>query len=199
MDYNTERKQLVLPEYGRCVQSMVDYAKTISDKQERQVCANTIIKLMGHLYENQKDNEDVQHKLWNHLAAMANYELDIDYPVDIEHQEVKQAKREIVAYPQKTIKKRHYGALVEELTQVLTTTDDDNDRKELTRLVANMMKRNLANWNANALNDEKILDDLAEYTNGKVQLLPSEIHLIPDADILNGLQQQHTSKKKKKK
>lgn len=199
MDYNTQRSQLILPEYGRCIQDMVSHCKTVKDKDERKRCANTIVALMSNLYEKQNKNEDTAHKLWNHLAAMANYELDIDYPVEIEYPEDKEAKRDVVPYPQKSINKRHYGAFVEELTKKLTTMEKGQERDELTRLVANMMKRNLASWNANAMNDEKILDDLAEYTKGEIQLLPSEINLIPDEEILNALQQQGSGKKKKKK
>ena len=84
VDYNTEREKLLLPEYGRCVQQMVDHAKSLEDKEERQRCATTIVALMANMTEQHGDPEDFRQKLWNHLAAIANYELDIDYPVTIE-------------------------------------------------------------------------------------------------------------------
>lgn len=198
MDYNTQRKKLILPEYGRCIQEMVDHAKTIEDREERQQCANTIIKLLSNLYGKQSAKEDVTQKLWNHLAAMANYELDIDYPVEIENLFERENKREHIKLPQKKIRKPHYGALAEETTKVLQTMEDGEEKDTLIRLVANQMKRNLANWNPNALSDEKILDDLADFTHGKVQLLPNEIDLIPDAEILKDISMSQVKKKKKK-
>lgn len=198
MDYNTQRKKLILPEYGRCIQEMVDHAKTIEDREERQQCANTIIKLLSNLYGKQSAKEDVTQKLWNHLAAMANYELDIDYPVEIENLFKRENKRENIKLPQKKIRKPHYGALAEETTKVLQTMEDGEEKDALIRLVANQMKRNLANWNPNALSDEKILDDLADFTHGKVQLLPNEIDLIPDAEILKDISMSQVKKKKKK-
>lgn len=198
MDYNTQRKKLILPEYGRCIQEMVDHAKTIEDREERQQCANTIIKLLSNLYGKQSAKEDVTQKLWNHLAAMANYELDIDYPVEIENLFERENKRENIKLPQKKIRKPHYGALAEETTKVLQAMEDGEEKDALIRLVANQMKRNLANWNPNALSDEKILDDLADFTHGKVQLLPNEIDLIPDAEILKDISMSQVKKKKKK-
>lgn len=198
MDYNTQRKKLILPEYGRCIQEMVDHAKTIEDREERQQCANTIIKLLSNLYGKQSAKEDVTQKLWNHLAAMANYELDINYPVEIENLFERENKRENIKLPQKKIRKPHYGALAEETTKVLQTMEDGEEKDALIRLVANQMKRNLANWNPNALSDEKILDDLADLTHGKVQLLPNEIDLIPDAEILKDISMSQVKKKKKK-
>lgn len=198
MDYNTQRKKLILPEYGRCIQEMVDHAKTIEDREERQQCANTIIKLLSNLYGKQSAKEDVTQKLWNHLAAMANYELDIDYPVEIENLFERENKRENIKLPQKKIRKPHYGALAEETTKVLQAMEDGEEKDALIRLVANQMKRNLANWNPNALSDEKILDDLADLTHGKVQLLPNEIDLIPDAEILKDISMSQVKKKKKK-
>ncbi|MDO4823105.1 MAG: DUF4290 domain-containing protein [Bacteroidales bacterium] len=198
MDYNTQRKKLILPEYGRCIQEMVDHAKTIEDREERQQCANTIIKLLSNLYGKQSAKEDVTQKLWNHLAAMANYELDIDYPVEIENLFERENKLENIKLPQKKIRKPHYGALAEETTKVLQTMEDGEEKDALIRLVANQMKRNLANWNPNALSDEKILDDLADLTHGKVQLLPNEIDLIPDAEILKDISMSQVKKKKKK-
>ena len=177
---------------------MVDHAKTIEDREERQQCANTIIKLLSNLYGKQSAKEDVTQKLWNHLAAMANYELDIDYPVEIENLFERENKRENIKLPQKKIRKPHYGALAEETTKVLQAMEDGEEKDALIRLVANQMKRNLANWNPNALSDEKILDDLADLTHGKVQLLPNEIDLIPDAEILKDISMSQVKKKKKK-
>ena len=185
VDYNTEREKLLLPEYGRCVQQMVDHAKSLEDKEERQRCATTIVALMANMTEQHGDPEDFRQKLWNHLAAIANYELDIDYPVTIEKLEDTKANHEPIPYPQKRIAKRHYGAIVEALTKKLSEIEQ--------------MKRSLGRWNRDAMNNEKVLDDIANYTEGKVSLLPNELKFKSDGEILNDVQQMTPSKKKKKK
>lgn len=199
IDYNTQRTQLVLPEYGRCIQQMVDHAKTLDDRDERLRCATTIVALMASMVKQHGDADEFRRKLWNHLAAIANYELDIDYPVEIERLEDTRAQHERIAYPQKRISRRHYGAIVEALTKKLTDIDDEQERMALTTQVANQMKRDLARWNRDAVNDDKVLDDIFQYTEGRVGLRPEEIHLLSDTEILSSVQQQNTGKKKKKK
>ena len=98
MQYTSELKRLVLPEYGRNVQQMVDHCMTIEDKAERTRCANTIINIMGNLFPHLRDIEDFKHKLWDHLAIMSDFKLDIDYPYEIvkkESLEVKSSKKKI--------------------------------------------------------------------------------------------------------
>ena len=198
VDYNTERTHLVLPEYGRAIQQMVDHALTIEDSSQRQCCAQTIVALMKNMQDTHCDQEELTHKLWNHLAAMASYNLDIDYPVKIERHSEDANKREVIPYPQKKIHKRHFGAIVEELASKLTDIESEDERMELTRLIANCMKRDLANWNRDAMDEEKILEDLANYTDGKVALQIGEVDFISDNEALNSSVPQGGKKKKKK-
>lgn len=197
IDYNTERKRLVMPEYGRSIQQMVDHALTIENKEERLRCAKTIVKLMRSFQEHNGDKEDLQQKLWNHLAAMSEYQLDIDYPVEIERHDEAEGVRARVPYPQKKISRRHYGAVVEEVVRKLAEVEDEGERKALAEHVANQMKRNLAAWNRDIMDDEKVLDDLAEYTGGKVRLVVDDVELITDHQAIYGTAQ-HSGKKKKK-
>ena len=199
VDYNTERTKLVMPEYGRVVQEMVDHAKSLEDKAERQRCANTIVALMAGMTKQSGDAEDFRQKLWNHLAAIANYELDIDYPVEIERLDESKATHERIPYPQQRIARRHYGAIVEALTKKIESFENPQERKLFTEQVANQMKRSLGRWNRDAMNDEKILEDIAFYTDGKVSLLPNELKMKSDGEILNDVQQMTPAKKKKKK
>ena len=202
MDYNTQREKLRLPEYGRCIQEMVNYAVALEDKKERQRCAFTIIDLMANMQTFTGNPDDFYQKLWNHLAFISDYQLDIDYPVEIQHINEQEKKRERIPYPQKRIARRHYGSIIEQLTKKLTEMEPGAERDELTLLVANQMKRALANWNSNALDDEKILSDLAEYTDKKISLIPSEIKLMSNKEALASVNQQNTNgggKKKKKK
>ncbi len=203
MDYNTQREKLRLPEYGRCIQEMVDYAVALEDRKERQRCAYTIIDLMANMQKFTGNPDDFYQKLWNHLAYISDYQLDIDYPIEIQHIDKQETKRDRVPYPQKRIERRHYGTIIEQLTKRLMEMEPGAEREELTRLVANQMKLALAKWNSNALDDEKILSDLAEYTQGKISLLPSEIKLISDKEAIANAQQTNSNsgggKKKKKK
>ncbi len=199
VDYNTQRKPLVLPEYGRCIQNMVEHAKTLADKEERQRCANTIVALMANMTEAHGDAEDFRQKLWNHLAAIANYELDIDYPVEIERLEDTKASHGRIPYPQKRIAKRHYGAIIEALTQKLTEIEDPDKQRALTEMVANQMKRSLGRWNRDAINEDKVLNDIAAYTGGQVSPTTKDVHFLSDGQIMSEVQQMTPSTKKKKK
>lgn len=170
LDYNTQREKLVLPEYGREVQKMVDYALTLKSKEERQRCANSIINIMERMFPQNRESKDYKQKLWDHLALMSNFQLDIDYPVDINEAKKITTKPEPMSYPEKTNPVKHYGGMVFELFEKLKNMEPGPERDELTRLTANQMKRNLILWSHGSSDDEKIASDLARFTDGKIQL-----------------------------
>ena len=170
LDYNTQREKLALPEYGREIQRMVDHAKTLPDKKERQRCAQTIVAIMDRMFPQNRQNADYKHKLWDHLALMSNFELDIDWPYDI-HQAVDITTRpEPMPYPMKDLAVRHYGYMVFELFDKLKQMPPGKERDELARVTANQMKRNLMLWSHGSSDDEKVASDLARFTDGKIQL-----------------------------
>ena len=170
LDYNTQREKLALPEYGREIQRMVDHAKTLPDKKERQRCAQTIVAIMDRMFPQNRQNADYKHKLWDHLALMSNFELDIDWPYDI-HQAVDITSRpEPMPYPMKDIAVRHSGYMVFELFDKLKQMPPGKERDELARVTANQMKRNLMLWSHGSSDDEKVASDLARFTDGKIQL-----------------------------
>jgi hypothetical protein len=154
---------------------------------------------MSNLRPHNGDETEYQKKLWNHLAAMAGYELDVDYPYEIEKMSDQTSDRERIAYPQKPISKRHYGYITEALLKKLPEIEDKKEREALIRMVANQMKRSLGRWNKDAMTEEKVLDDLARMTDGSASYLPGELHLLSDNEILTDVQQMRPSKKKKKK
>lgn len=121
MDYNTQRKSMPMPEYGRAVQDMVDHALTIEDRQERQRCANSIIGIMAGMFPSQKEQPDFQVKLWDHLAYMSDYRLDIDYPYEITRIDKDKQRPQMVAYPKGNIRFRHYGRMVPDMIRVAVT------------------------------------------------------------------------------
>ena len=170
LDYNTQRERLVLPEYGREVQSMVDYAVSLPDRAERQRCAEAIISIMSRMFAQNRDSADYTQKLWDHLALMSGFKLDIDYPYDVSQAARITTKPEVMEYPMKRIPVRHYGTLIFEAFERLKNMPDGNERNELIRITANQMKRNLAQWGHGSCDDEKVASDLARYTDGQVQL-----------------------------
>jgi len=170
LDYNTQREKLVLPEYGREVQNMVDYAVTLPTKEERQQCAETIIGIMGRMATQNRESEDYERKLWDHLAIMSAFKLDIDYPYDVSHALNIASKPEPMDYPMSKIPVRHYGKMIFELFEKLKNMPAGEEREELVRVTANQMKRNLVQWSHGSSDDEKIASDLAEFTDGKIQL-----------------------------
>lgn len=170
LDYNTQREKLILPEYGREVQNMVDHAVSLTDKDERQQCAETIVAIMARMFPQSRENEDVQRKMWDHLAIMSNFKLDIDYPYDVSQAAKIYAKPEPLKYPMNRIPVRHYGNMVFEMFEKLKTMKPGDERDELVRVTANQMKRNLMQWGHGSSDDEKVAFDLEKFTDGKIVL-----------------------------
>lgn len=170
LDYNTQREKLILPEYGREIQNMVDHAMTLPTKQERQHCAETIIGIMDRMYPQNRGNADHQQKLWDHLALMSKFQLDIDYPFDVTQAAIIAKKPEAMGYPMKDIPVRHYGYLLYEVFEKLKTMEPGPERDELVRITANQMKRDLYQWSHGSVVDEKVADDLARFTDGVIQI-----------------------------
>lgn len=198
LDYNTQRKPLVLSEYGREIQKMVDHACTLPTKAERQQCAETIVKVMERMVPQNHEDRDYKQKLWDHLALMANFQLDIDWPVDISHAAQIATKPEPLTYPMKRIPVKHYGALVFEAFERLKTMPEGPQRDELARQTANQMKRDLLQWSRGSSNDEKVIDDIARFTDGAIQLDPAKFKFerINARDLQQP--QQKSGKKKKR-
>ena len=170
LDYNTQRERLVLPEYGREVQQMVDYCVSLKSRAERQRCANTIIAVMERMMPHTYENKDYRQKLWDHLALMSGFQLDIDYPCDITEAQKMLQKPAPMRYPMKRIPVRHYGNMMFEVFELLKNLPNGAERTELTRLAANQMKRDLVLWGHGSSDDEKVASDLADYTDGKIEL-----------------------------
>ena len=170
LDYNTQREKLILPEYGREVQKMVDHAITIEDREERQRCAETIVAIMNRMLPQNHSNEDHEQMLWDHLALMSGFKLDIDYPYDVSQALKIAAKPEPLGYPMTHIPVRHYGKIMFEIFEQLKTMPEGPERDELVRVTANQMKRSLVQWSHGSADDEKVASDLARFTDGVIQL-----------------------------
>lgn len=163
------KEKLIMPEYGRNIQQMVQYACTIDDRTERTRCARTIIDIMGNFFPYLRDIDDFKHKLWDHLYIMSDCKLDIDYPFEVKRPETR-PKPDKIPYNTTRIKYRHYGRWIETLIDTIAAKPEGEERTELTRLVANDMKRSYVNWNKELADDSKIFDDLREMSNGRIDI-----------------------------
>lgn len=177
LDYNTHRDKLLMPEYGREIQKMVDYAIGLTEKSERQSCAQEIIRMMETKVPELRDNVDFEQTLWDHLYLMSHKQLDIDWPYDVTAAEKLQNKPNAIPLPQESMRMRHYGKLLEQLFERLKTMPEGEERDALVYYTANQMKRNLTIWGHGSMSDEKVADDLARYTDGIIQLDLSKMKL----------------------
>ena len=170
MDYNSTRQRLALPEYGRHIQNMVIHAVSIENKEERTECAHTIIAIMGNLFPHLRDVNDFKHKLWDHLAIMSDFKLDIDYPYDIVEPSTLYRKPEKMPYQNGNMKFMHYGRMVEQLIEKAILLEDETERHQLINLIANHMKKSLMIWNKDSATDERILKDIRNLSAGRLNL-----------------------------
>ena len=170
LDYNTKREKLMMPEYGREIQKMVDLAVSLPNKEERQKCANTIIQLMETKVPQLADSSDYEQTLWDHLYLMSHKQLDIDWPFDVSEAEKILSKPQPMKLPKDELRLRHYGKLVSELFEKLKSMPEGEERDALIFYTANQMKRDLATWGHGSIEDERVANDLARFTDGAVKL-----------------------------
>ena len=198
MEYNTQQRRLPLPEYGRSVQNMVDHALTIEDREERQLCANTIVNIMGGMFPALKDVPDFKRKLWDHLAIMSDFKLDIDYPYEIVKKESLEVKPDRVEYPKHNFRYRHYGKFIQDLIQIAEDYEEGEERKQLYQLIVNHMKKDYINWNKEGVDNQKILDDLCELSDGKIKLTVDDIQISEQRSLMPRRRQNNNQQQRKK-
>lgn len=177
LKYNTNQKTLTLPEYGRNIQSMVDHCLTIADRDERNACARSIIKAMSIIAPSTDKKEERERKLWDHLAIMSDFKLDIDYPVEVLQQESLAARPDPVYYAGNEIRYRHYGKIILDMIGLAASMEPSPDRDELCVLVANHMKKQMLSVNPDGVDDDKIFRDLAELSHGAIRLSGANVRL----------------------
>ncbi|OYD47446.1 hypothetical protein CHU00_00795 [Sphingobacterium cellulitidis] len=169
-DYNSTRPKLILAEYGRNVQNMVDYICTLSDREERNRLAQVVIDMMGVLNPHLRDVSDFKHKLWDHLYIISDFKIDVDSPYPIPTKENIHHKPETLKYPNHNIKFKHYGHTVEEMIKKTLNISNPEARQKMTLSVANFMKMAYLTWNKDSVSDDQILQDLSTLSHGELQL-----------------------------
>jgi hypothetical protein len=161
---------MALPEYGRNVQKMVDHIKSITDRDERNRAAKTIIQIMGNLNPQIRDVGDFRHKLWDHLALIANFDLDIDSPYPVPEPDKFVEKPKQVPYPQGEIRFLHYGRIIELMIDAASRMEDGEEKEYLTNLIVNQMKKSYITWNRGQVADEVIIGDMSLLSRGKLKM-----------------------------
>ncbi|QBA63924.1 DUF4290 domain-containing protein [Muriicola soli] len=184
LEYNTERPYLIIPEYGRHFQKMVDYAVSIEDREERNRVAKSIISVMGNLQPHLRDVPDFQHKLWDQLFIMSDFKLDVDSPFPITSQEMLQARPEPLEYPQNHPKYRFYGNNIKRMIDVAIQWEKGDKRDGLEYAIANHMKKCYLNWNKDTVDDKAIFKHLYELSDGKIDLASDGENLTESVQFL---------------
>ncbi|HBS87148.1 MAG: hypothetical protein A2W91_02935 [Bacteroidetes bacterium GWF2_38_335] len=183
MDYNTQRKKMVLPEYGRNVHRMVDHVKSIQDREDRNRAAKALIGIMGNLNPHLRDVTDFKHKLWDHLYIMADFELDVDSPYPFISKQKFSEKPNRVEYSNNSIRHKHYGKTMQNMILKASEFEDGEEKTALLLLIANHMKKTYLSWNKESVTDEEIFEDMYEMSSGRLKM-DSTVKLSESRDLI---------------
>lgn len=204
MKYNTARPKMIIPEYGRHIQDLVNHATELENKEERNEMVRAIIDVMGQLNPHLRDVSDFTHKLWDHVYIMSDFKLDIDSPYPKPEPEHFQSKPRKMPYPEDKIRFKHYGKGVENLVAKAVEMEDGEEKDALILSIANLMKKHYLSWSRNAVDDRIIWLDLNKIARGKLSFdenaqLISTKEIVTRNDINGNLNNNKKGKKKKRK
>lgn len=198
LEYNTVREDLIIPEYGRHIQKMINYASSRKTKEERNKLANAIISVMGNLQPHLRDVADFQHKLWDQLFIMSDFKLDADSPFEKPSKEILNAKPEPLSYPQNFPKYRFYGNNIKIMIDEAVKWDSGEMKDALVLTIANHMKKCFLNWNKDNVEDQVIFDHLYELSETKIDIRDTKEELL-DSTLLLRSKKKFSNKKFPKK
>ena len=184
LEYNTVREDLIIPEYGRHIQKMINYAASRETKEERNKLANSIISVMGNLQPHFRDVPDFQHKLWDQLFIMSDFKLDADSPFEKPSKEVLNAKPDPLSYPQNYPKYRFYGNNLKIMIDEAVKWEAGEMKDALIFTIANHMKKCFLNWNKDSVKDQVIFDHLFELSNSEIDIRNSKEELLDSSLLL---------------
>ncbi|MGN0033836.1 MAG: DUF4290 domain-containing protein [Candidatus Limimorpha sp.] len=195
MEYNTEREQIVISEYGRNIQVMIRHLLNIEDRKKRTEAAYFIVSVMAQMNPQVKESNDYMHKLWDHLYIISEYKLDVDGPYEPPTPEMQHKKPDHVGYQKNNIRYGHYGQYLYDIVNVVKEMEESPKKQAILVNIANQMKRDYLNWNRDTVNDALILEDLKKISRDELSL-PSDTKLTPTNEIINkGIQVQQPKKK----
>ncbi|MCD2259711.1 DUF4290 domain-containing protein [Psychroserpens luteolus] len=195
LEYNTEREHLIIPEYGRHLQKMINYAKDLPTKEERNKVAKSIINVMGNLQPHLRDVPDFQHKLWDQLFIMSDFKLDADSPYPKPSKEELSENPEPLKYPQNHPKYRFYGNNIKTMIDVANTWEEGELKEALVYTIANHMKKCFLNWNKDTVEDDVIFEHLFELSGGKINLKGGAEDLSDSTSLMRNKKKYSSNKK----
>lgn len=184
LEYNSERENLIIREYGRHLQKLIEQAVEIEDREERNKAAKYIIQVMGSLNPHLRDVPDFQHKLWDQLFIMSDFKIDVESPYPIPSREVLQLRPEALNYPQNHPRYRFYGNNIKYMIDVANGWEDGELKSALIKVIANHMKKSYLSWNKDTVTDAVIFEHLYELSAGKIDLLQSSEELLNTTDLM---------------
>ncbi len=170
MEYNSERNRLIIPEYGRNVQKMIEFACTIKDRDERNIAANAIVTVMGVLNPQLRDVVDFKHKLWDHLFIISGFKLDVDSPYTIPDAKSVKLKAIKLPYPKQKVKYKYYGKSMEGMLEAIGKMEEGSNKDQTVLAIANFMKLQYLSWNKDTVDDSVIFEHLRELSKGKISV-----------------------------
>lgn len=198
MEYSTQQEKLILPEYGRNIQRMVAHALTLTDREERNRCAETIVAAMMQLHP-ELDSDDKRHTFYDHLALMSDFQLDIDYPYGPPQPEEMNRKPQPLTYSDPRFPQRHYGKIIQEMIAQATREEDVEKRQELTIRIGNHLKYTYLMWNRPQVDDAQIQNDIERLSDGLLSTDFPAFELLPAEQLMEKEVTAPSKKKKKKK
>ena len=176
MDYNTQREKLILPEYGRNVQKMIEQVKKIEDKEKRSEQMRAVVQVMGTLNPQIREFTDYKHKLWDHAQVIGGFELDIDAPFPAPTPQQFETRPDVISLPGKPIKAACYGRNIENMINLIADREDDDVKKEMIRVLAIYMRQQYLIWNKDNVAEETIFADIERLSEGRLKV-PGDVHL----------------------
>ena len=193
--YNTDTIKLVIPEYGRNIQKMVQHAIKIDNNEERNKAAKVIIKVMDLINPNNRNSNSEEHsqKLWAHLHIISNFELNIDSPYKKPEKELYHSKPDEVPYPKNDIKFKHYGKIMEDMVKAASELKEGDDKEKLVKHIANLLKTSYLQWNRDSVNDNLIIKQLEELSDGKLTITSEKLR--DTNDIVRSFKKKKTNNK----
>ncbi len=202
MEYNTQRDKLSINDYGRNIYKLIQYVKTVEDREKRTRMASAIVDTMANISQEPKDSENYKRKFWVHLMILANWELDVDMPFEISPEENVQFKPHPVSYNQAKPRYRHYGAIMENMIKTVAEYPEGEERDELVGLMAHAMKRDYLLWNRDTVEDDIITLQLESISGNRIKV-KEDFRYLDFREYLKGTDDERrangTRKKKKKK
>lgn len=198
MIYNVTKEKMDISDYGRNIYKLIEYCKGIEDKAMRTQVAEGIVTLMSQVNPQVREQSNYRKKLWSHLMMMSHWELDVEVPFDLKRPEMKEEEKKPLRYNNNAIKYRHYGNCMDKMVKAVSKMEEGVERTVLTENLAHTMKRSYLTWNRNSVDDELIISQMKEMSEGRLQ--PSDNFEFAKEYVIEKAEAPlHVKKKKKKK